>query len=133
MSSVGYGSSLVIFVSIPMQGRRPSHARHRAEALLFKISHVHTISHSHLDACRDKNAFGWECQHSAGRPGHVTCAGCNKWARFPFDSNLIQNKSPARRTLYLIVSVMQSFEATCWLPKQNTNNTRTILSTLVRH
>src|SRR5882724_5249470 len=37
--------------------------------------------------------------------------------RFPFDSNPIQNKSPARRTLYLVVSVMQSFEATCWLPK----------------
>src|SRR5882724_4440337 len=38
-------------------------------------------------------------------------------ARFLFDSNPIQNKSPARRTLYLVVSVMQSFEATCWLPK----------------
>ena len=37
--------------------------------------------------------------------------------RFPFDSNPIQNKSPARQTLYLIVLVMQSFEATCWLPK----------------
>src|SRR5882724_693956 len=37
--------------------------------------------------------------------------------RFPFDSNPIQNKSPARQTLYLIVSVMQLFEATCWLPK----------------
>src|SRR5882724_1120571 len=35
---------------------------------------------------------------------------------FPFNSNPIQNKSPARRTLYLVVSVMQSFEATCWLP-----------------
>ena len=34
-------------------------------------------------------------------------------ARFPFDSNPIQNKSPARRTLYLVVLVMQSFEATC--------------------
>src|SRR5882724_6445401 len=37
--------------------------------------------------------------------------------RFPFYSNPIQNKSPARRTLYLVVSVMQSFKATCWLPK----------------
>src|SRR5882724_1339535 len=37
--------------------------------------------------------------------------------QFPFDSNPIQNKSPACRTLYLVVSVMQLFEATCWLPK----------------
>ena len=36
---------------------------------------------------------------------------------FPFDSNLIPNKGPACRTLYLVVLVMQSFEATCWLPK----------------
>src|SRR5882724_11601046 len=40
--------------------------------------------------------------------------------QFPFDSNPIQNKSPAHQTLYLIVLVMQSFETTCWLPKTKT-------------
>ena len=37
--------------------------------------------------------------------------------QFQFDSNSLPNKSPACQTLYLIVSEMQSFEATCWLPK----------------
>ena len=38
-------------------------------------------------------------------------------AHFQIDSNSIPNKSPALWELYLVVSVMQSFEATCWLPK----------------
>ena len=36
---------------------------------------------------------------------------------FQFDSNSLSHKSPALQTLYLIVSVMQLFEVTYWLPK----------------
>ena len=58
---------------------------------------------------------------------------CAHLPHFQFDSNSIPNKSPACRTLYLVVLVMQSFEATCWLPKTKTqSNTWTILSTLVQ-
>src|SRR5882724_8322237 len=55
---------------------------------------------------------------------------CYVGTRFPFDSNPIQNKSPARRTLYLVVSVMQSFKATCWLPK---TKHKTILEQFFQH
>jgi len=51
--------------------------------------------------------------------------------QFPFDSNPIQNKSPARQTLYLVVSVMQSFEPLVGYLKQNTkqylNNSFTLV------
>ena len=53
----------------------------------------------------------------ATQPASQLPASC---VRFLFDSNPIQNKSPAHRTLYLVVSVMQSFETTCWLPKTKT-------------
>ena len=60
-----------------------------------------------------------------------TCsAGPAALRRFPFNSNPIQNKSPARRTLYLVVLVMQSFEATCWLPK---TKHKTILEQFFQH
>src|SRR5882724_7849245 len=63
-------------------------------------------------------------------PRSFSCSSC-----FQFDSNPIQNKSPALRTLYLIVSVMQSFEATCWLPKTKhktiLNNSFNVSMTLV--
>ena len=60
-----------------------------------------------------------------------TVTGC---PCFQFDSNSIPNKSPACQTLYLVVSVMQLFKATCWSPKTKTqNNTWTILSMLVWH
>ena len=40
--------------------------------------------------------------------------------QFQFNSNSIPNKSPACRTLYLIVTVMQSFEATYLKQKHKT-------------
>ena len=79
--------------------------------------------------------IGSHPSHSRWKPelgsnGHPKASGM----RYQFNSNSILNKSPACQTLYLIVWVMQSFEATCWLPKTNTqNNTWTILSTLVQH
>ena len=70
-----------------------------------------------------------------GNRVHRICIDQKPTWQFPFDSNSIQNKSPARRTLYLVVSVMQLFEATCWLPKtkhkQYYNNSFNVSTTLV--
>ena len=63
--------------------------------------------------------------HGCAGPCHclhlhpLVCALIHAWffLRFQFNSNSIPNKSPALRELFLIVLVMQSFEATYWLPK----------------
>ena len=43
--------------------------------------------------------------------------GLSGAAKFWYDSNSLPNKSPVLQELFLIVLVMQSFEATYWLPK----------------